>query len=117
MLRNSRGRLYLFSLFLLCVPYIKAMEDEQWDQLEIDSTHYTTIKAAIFTKKGQTFAEQFDKLYPQPCKEGVIALAKEFDRGSCKKWLESCPPQSYARIDGKYFKIVGAIADIIYENQ
>jgi hypothetical protein len=89
--------------------------DEQWT--DIDSKSWDKIKTAVFVKKGQAFAKQFNQKYAEPCKEGILDLAKEFDSGSCTMWLESNPPTSKAFINGKKFKIEGAIADILYDNQ
>jgi hypothetical protein len=83
----------------------------------IQLSDWELIKKAVFAKKGNEFASQFNAQYPQPSDAGVRALADQFD--ACNKydtWLKICPPLLPIMIGKKEYRLVeGRMTDIIVE--
>jgi|GEM_PF-4090990 len=75
------------------------------------------IKTAVFAKKGEDFARQFNAQYPEPSDAGVRALADQFDE--CNKydvWLKIFPPLLPILIGNEEYRLVeGRMTDIIIE--
>jgi hypothetical protein len=80
---------------------------------EANEPYYTALKDAVFAKMGTSFADAFNRKYPQATENGIKYLAQYIDGLTC--WQESYPPQATATIGSKQVYLDGDVANIIYE--
>lgn len=83
-----------------------------WSQEE-NEKYYIELKDAVFAKMGKSFADAFNRKYPQATENSIKYLAQYID--ALSGLMKSNPSQVIATVGSKQINLMGDIPDITYD--